>query len=207
MNSEIRKLTKEALNFPCCSFRILLLTADSDLTLKFCGNVAHLLKRRCLSQVFFFNSSELKFKFPLFYFSSLFITSYSSVWLSLLFYRIREELLKWKSFVRLASCLMAVMKRRVEIAGMTFEVICNWASLDGYIDCLSIHSLLFGSVGWFVIVRGQNNNINYGMDTTGEKEKRTSKKNVDGRSTSNHDNKKLRTRSMEKEREMSFGFR
>ena len=36
------------------------------------------------------------------------------------------------------------------------------------------------------------------MDTTGEKEKRTSKKNVDGRSTSSHDNKKLRTRSMER---------
>jgi hypothetical protein len=36
------------------------------------------------------------------------------------------------------------------------------------------------------------------MDTTGEKEKRTSKENVDGRATSSHDNKKLRTRSMEK---------
>jgi len=34
----------------------------------------------------------------------------------------------------------------------------------------------------------------------GEKEKRTSKKNVDGKRTSSHDNKKLRTRSMEKER-------
>ena len=29
------------------------------------------------------------------------------------------------------------------------------------------------------------------MNTTGEKEKRTSKKNVDGRSTSSRDNKKL----------------
>ena len=38
------------------------------------------------------------------------------------------------------------------------------------------------------------------MDTTGEKKKRTSKKNVDGRSTSSHDNKKFRNRSMEKER-------
>jgi hypothetical protein len=38
------------------------------------------------------------------------------------------------------------------------------------------------------------------MDTTGEKEKRTSKKNVDGRSTSSHDNKKFRTRSIEKQR-------
>ena len=45
------------------------------------------------------------------------------------------------------------------------------------------------------------------MDTTGEKEKRTFKKNMDGRSTSSHDNKKLRTRSMEKERGMAFGFR
>jgi len=40
----------------------------------------------------------------------------------------------------------------------------------------------------------------------GEKEKRTSKKNVDGRSVSNHDNKKFRTRSMEKQRGMAFGF-
>ena len=32
-------------------------------------------------------------------------------------------------------------------------------------------------------------------------------KNVDGRSKSSHDNKKLRTRSMEKERGMTFGFR
>ena len=53
---------------------------------------------------------------------------------------------------------------------------------------------------------GENIKINYGMDTTGEKEKRTSKKNVDGKSTSSHDNKKLRTRSMEKQRGMVFGF-
>ena len=53
----------------------------------------------------------------------------------------------------------------------------------------------------------ENTKINYGMDTTGEKEKRTSKKNVDGRSTSRHDNKKFRTRSMEKQRGMAFGFR
>ena len=50
--------------------------------------------------------------------------------------------------------------------------------------------------------RGQNTKINYG-----EKEKRTSKKNVDGRSTSSHENKKLRTRSMEKQRGMAFCFR
>ena len=32
---------------------------------------------------------------------------------------------------------------------------------------------------------------NYGMDTTGGKGKRTPKENVDGRSTSSHDRKKL----------------
>ena len=41
--------------------------------------------------------------------------------------------------------------------------------------------------------RGENTEINYGLDTVGEKEKRTPKKNVDGRSTSSHDNKKFRT--------------
>jgi hypothetical protein len=45
------------------------------------------------------------------------------------------------------------------------------------------------------------------MDITGEKEKRTSKKNLDRRSTSSHDNKKFGTRSMEKQRGMTFGFR
>jgi len=45
------------------------------------------------------------------------------------------------------------------------------------------------------------------LDTTGEKEKRTSKKSVDGRSTSSHDNKKFRTGSMEKQGGMAFGFR
>jgi len=45
------------------------------------------------------------------------------------------------------------------------------------------------------------------MDTTGEKEKRLSKKNVDGRSTSSHEHKKFRTISMEKQRVMAFGFR
>ena len=46
------------------------------------------------------------------------------------------------------------------------------------------------------------------MDTMGGNEKRMSKKNVDGRSTSSHNShnkKKLRTRSME--RGMAFGFR
>jgi len=45
------------------------------------------------------------------------------------------------------------------------------------------------------------------LDTTGEKKKRTAKKNVDGRSTSSHDNKKFRTRAVEKQRGMAFGFR
>ena len=40
---------------------------------------------------------------------------------------------------------------------------------------------------------GQTTKTNYGMDTTGEKEKRTSKKNVDGRSTSSHDIQRPRT--------------
>jgi hypothetical protein len=51
--------------------------------------------------------------------------------------------------------------------------------------------------------RGENTKINYGMDTAGEKVKRTSKKNTDG----SHDNKKFRTRSMEKQGGMAFGFR
>ena len=54
--------------------------------------------------------------------------------------------------------------------------------------------------------RGENTKINYGRDTTGEKEKRTSKKIVDGRSTNSHDNKKFRTRSVEKQGGMAFGF-
>ena len=53
---------------------------------------------------------------------------------------------------------------------------------------------------------GENTKINYGMGTTGEKEKRTPKKNVDRRSTSSHNNKKFGTRSMDKQRGMAFGF-
>ena len=53
----------------------------------------------------------------------------------------------------------------------------------------------------------ESTKINYGLDTTREKEKWTSKKNVDGRSsTSSYDNKKFRTRSMEKQRGIAFGF-
>jgi hypothetical protein len=40
-----------------------------------------------------------------------------------------------------------------------------------------------------------------------EKKMRTSNKNVDGRSTSSREDKKLRTRSMEKQGGMVFGFR
>jgi hypothetical protein len=40
-----------------------------------------------------------------------------------------------------------------------------------------------------------------------EKEKRTPKENVDERSTSSHDIKKFRTKSIEKQRGMVFGFR
>ena len=55
--------------------------------------------------------------------------------------------------------------------------------------------------------RGKNTKIHYGVDTTQKKEKRTSKKNMEGRSTSSHDNKKLRTSSVEKQRGIAFGFR
>jgi hypothetical protein len=54
---------------------------------------------------------------------------------------------------------------------------------------------------------GENTRINYGTDPTGEKEKRTSKENLDRRSTSSHENKKFETRPMEKQRGIAFGFR
>jgi hypothetical protein len=56
-------------------------------------------------------------------------------------------------------------------------------------------------------IRGENTKTNYGLVSMGEKEKRTSKKNEGGRSTSSHDNKKFRTRSTEKQRGVAFGFR
>jgi hypothetical protein len=56
-------------------------------------------------------------------------------------------------------------------------------------------------------VRVENANIHCGMDTRGEAKKRTSKKNMDGRSTSSYDSVKFRTRSMEKQIGMAFGFR
>jgi hypothetical protein len=57
------------------------------------------------------------------------------------------------------------------------------------------------------VATGENTEINYGMDTRREKKKRTSKKNLDGRGTSSHDSEKFRTRSMEKQGGMAFGFR
>jgi hypothetical protein len=41
----------------------------------------------------------------------------------------------------------------------------------------------------------------------GKKKKRTYKKNVDGRCTSSHENKTLRSRSVVKQKGMMFGFR
>jgi hypothetical protein len=41
----------------------------------------------------------------------------------------------------------------------------------------------------------------------GEKKKRTSKTNVDGRCTSSHENKTFRSRSVVKQKGMVFGFR
>ena len=44
------------------------------------------------------------------------------------------------------------------------------------------------------------------MDTRGKKKKRMSKKNVDGRCTSGHENKTFRRRSVAKQKGMVFGF-
>jgi hypothetical protein len=45
------------------------------------------------------------------------------------------------------------------------------------------------------------------VDTRGKKKKRTSKKNVDGRCKSSHENKTFRSRSVVKQKGMVFGFR
>jgi hypothetical protein len=45
------------------------------------------------------------------------------------------------------------------------------------------------------------------VDTGGEKEKRTSKKNVDGRCTRSHENKTFSNRSVVKQKGMVSGFR
>jgi hypothetical protein len=55
--------------------------------------------------------------------------------------------------------------------------------------------------------RGETAKINYGVDTGGEKKKRTSKINVDGRCMSSHENKIFRSRSVVKQKGMVFGFR
>jgi hypothetical protein len=49
--------------------------------------------------------------------------------------------------------------------------------------------------------------INYGVDTRGKKKKWTSRKNVDGRCTSSHENKIFRSRLMVKQKGIVFGFR
>jgi hypothetical protein len=54
--------------------------------------------------------------------------------------------------------------------------------------------------------RGENTKINYGMDTRGEKKNRTSKKDVDGMSSSSHNSEKFRKRSVEKQGGMAFGY-
>ena len=46
-----------------------------------------------------------------------------------------------------------------------------------------------------------------GVDTRGKKKKRTSKKNMDGRCTSSHENKTYRRRSVAKQKGRVFGFR
>jgi hypothetical protein len=55
--------------------------------------------------------------------------------------------------------------------------------------------------------RRETTKINYGVDIRGKKKKRTSKKNVDGRFTSSHENKTFRSRSVVKQKGMVFGFR
>jgi hypothetical protein len=52
-----------------------------------------------------------------------------------------------------------------------------------------------------------HNYINYGMYTRERRGKRTSKKNVDGKCTSSHENKTFRSRSVAKHKGMVFGFR
>jgi hypothetical protein len=45
------------------------------------------------------------------------------------------------------------------------------------------------------------------VDTRGEKKKRATKKNVDGRCTSSHENKTFRSRSVVKQKGIVSGFR
>jgi hypothetical protein len=54
--------------------------------------------------------------------------------------------------------------------------------------------------------RGKNTKINYGMDPTRDKEKRTPKEDLD-RSASSHDSKKCGARDAETQGGMAFGFR
>jgi hypothetical protein len=45
------------------------------------------------------------------------------------------------------------------------------------------------------------------VDTRGKKKKRTSKKNMNGRCTSSHENKTFRRKSVVKQKGVVFGFR
>jgi hypothetical protein len=54
---------------------------------------------------------------------------------------------------------------------------------------------------------GENIKINYGMYTTGRNKKVDSKKNAVVRSSSNQFNKKLKTKSIDKQERMAFVFR
>jgi hypothetical protein len=56
---------------------------------------------------------------------------------------------------------------------------------------------------FFKIKRAQS----CGVDTRGKKKKGTSKKNMDGRCMSSHENKTFRSRSVVKQKGMVFGFR
>jgi len=55
--------------------------------------------------------------------------------------------------------------------------------------------------------KGESTKINYGVNTRGKKKKWTSKKNMDGRCMSSHENKTFRNRSVVKQKGMLSGFR
>jgi hypothetical protein len=59
----------------------------------------------------------------------------------------------------------------------------------------------------YLLARGVTTKINYGVDIRGKKKKKMSKKNVDGRCTSSHENKTFRSRSVVNQKGMVFGFR
>jgi len=69
------------------------------------------------------------------------------------------------------------------------------SEIESFVSCKSFTSETNQSLDYWAITsnllifKALNSKINYGLDTAGEKEKGTSKKNVDGRRTSSHDNK------------------